>query len=106
MGCFSFQPWHWPGLCASCGDSGRIDGPGFETSLIWEEITIVLTWVVPVGIMTMVPVPALSSNLPAGVLLGSVALGLMLLAGASALFQFGLRRYTSASSQDRTFERV
>jgi ABC-2 type transport system permease protein len=58
----------------------------------------VLTWVVPVGIMTTVPAQALTGMLPAGMLLGSVMLAAALLTGASILFRSGLRRYASASS--------
>jgi ABC-2 type transport system permease protein len=57
-----------------------------------------LTWVVPVGVMTTVPAQALTGELPAGTLIGSVTLAATLLVGASALFRFGLRRYSSASS--------
>jgi ABC-2 type transport system permease protein len=59
---------------------------------------LVLTWVVPVGIVTTVPAQALSGGLPLGMLPASVALAAGLLAAASALFRFGLRRYASASS--------
>ena len=61
-------------------------------------LRLVLTWVVPVGIMTTVPAQALTGELPAGTLVGSLALALALLVGASALFRGGLRRYASASS--------
>jgi ABC-2 type transport system permease protein len=61
-------------------------------------LRLVLTWVVPVGIITTVPAQALSGDLPAAMLGGSLALALGLLAGASALFRRGLRRYASASS--------
>ncbi len=61
-------------------------------------LRLVLTWVVPVGIMTTVPAQALTGELPAGTLVGSLVLALVLLAGASALFRSGLRRYASASS--------
>lgn len=59
-------------------------------------LRLVLTWVIPVGVMTTVPAQALAGGLSAGTLVGSVALGLLV--GASALFRFGLRRYASASS--------
>ena len=61
-------------------------------------LRLVLTWVVPVGVMTTVPAQALTGDLPAGMLVGSVVLALVLLIGASALFRLGLRRYASASS--------
>jgi len=62
----------------------------------WLRLT--LTWVVPVGVMTTVPAQALTGELRAETLAGSVALATALLIGASALFRFGLRRYASASS--------
>ena len=61
-------------------------------------LRLVLTWVVPVGVMTTVPAQALTGTLPLGMLAGSLALAAVLLIGASALFRFGLRRYASASS--------
>jgi ABC-2 type transport system permease protein len=61
-------------------------------------LRLVLTWVVPVGVMTTVPAQALTGELPVGVLIGSVGLAAGLFAAASALFRFGLRRYASASS--------
>ena len=61
-------------------------------------LRLVLTWVVPVGVMTTVPAQALTGSLSPGALLGACALALALLVGASALFRTGLRRYASASS--------
>ena len=61
-------------------------------------LRLVLTWVIPVGVMTTVPAQALSGILPAGVLAGSVALAVVLFVAASFLFRTGLRRYASASS--------
>ena len=62
----------------------------------WMQFT--LTWLVPIGIMTTVPAQAMSGQLPVPVLLGSILVSLLLLAGASLLFQLGLRHYASASS--------
>ena len=61
-------------------------------------LRLVLTWVVPVGVMTTVPAQALSGGLAPGALLGAVALAAALFAGATVLFRTGLRRYASASS--------
>ncbi len=58
----------------------------------------VLTWVVPVGVMTTVPAQALSGDLSVGVLVGSLALAGVLFGAATWLFRTGLRRYASASS--------
>ena len=61
-------------------------------------LRLVLTWVVPVGVITTVPAQALSGALSPDTLAGAVALAVAFSAGASALFRFGLRRYASASS--------
>ncbi len=61
-------------------------------------LRLVLTWVIPVGLMTTVPAQALTGTLPPGVLAGSIILALALLLAASVLFRSGLRRYASASS--------
>ena len=61
-------------------------------------LRLLLTWIVPVGIMTTVPVQALTGALSPTMLAGSTILALALLIGASALFRFGVRRYASASS--------
>ncbi len=61
-------------------------------------LRVVLTWVVPVGLMTTVPAQALTGNLSGLALAGSLAFAAALFAGASLLFRLGLRRYASASS--------
>lgn len=61
-------------------------------------LRLVLTWVIPVGIMTTVPAQALSGDLSAATLMGSLFLAAVLFAAATALFRTGLRRYASASS--------
>jgi ABC-2 type transport system permease protein len=61
-------------------------------------LRMVLTWAVPVGLMTTVPAEALAGRLPAGMLAASLALAPALLVAASLLFRHGLRRYASASS--------
>jgi ABC-2 type transport system permease protein len=61
-------------------------------------LRLVLTWIVPVGIITTVPAEALTGALSIERLAGSVMLAVVLLVSASALFRSGLRRYASASS--------
>lgn len=61
-------------------------------------LRLVMTWVVPVGIMTTIPAQALTGSLPAGALIGGGAVTLVFLVGATLLFRRGLRRYASASS--------
>jgi ABC-2 type transport system permease protein len=61
-------------------------------------LRLVLTWIVPVGLMTTLPAEALSGSLSPGTLAAGLILALALLAAASLLFRHGLRRYASASS--------
>jgi ABC-2 type transport system permease protein len=61
-------------------------------------LRLVLTWVIPVGVMTTVPAQALSGSLGPGILAGSCALAILFFGGATVLFRTGLRRYASASS--------
>lgn len=61
-------------------------------------LRLVLTWAIPVGVMTTVPAQVLSGGLRIEVLIGSVALAATLLALATVLFRMGLRHYASASS--------
>lgn len=58
----------------------------------------VLTWIIPVGIMTTIPSQALTGTLSAEVALGVLGLSIFLLITASALFRAGLTRYAGASS--------
>jgi ABC-2 type transport system permease protein len=61
-------------------------------------LRLVLTWVIPVGVITTVPAEALTGALTAQGLAGSLLLALLLMVGASLFFHHGLRRYASASS--------
>ena len=61
-------------------------------------LRLVLTWIVPVGVMTTVPAQALSGTLSPWMLVGSMVLAAAFFTGASILFRSGLRRYSSASS--------
>lgn len=61
-------------------------------------LRLVLTWVLPIGLITTVPAQALTGALQPGMLLAALAMATVLLALASALFNLGLRRYASASS--------
>ncbi len=57
-----------------------------------------LTWVVPIGIITTVPAQAVTGNLNPMMLLGSGIFALVAVVGASMVFRVGVRRYASASS--------
>lgn len=61
-------------------------------------LRLVLTWIVPVGVITTLPAQALTGTLSPGGLAGSLALAVALVCAASLLFRLALRRYASASS--------
>jgi ABC-2 type transport system permease protein len=87
-----------PGFLFTWVFDGLFQMARYPVGLYPDWLRLVLTWVVPVGIMTTVPARALSGGLSPGLLAGSMVLALALLVGASLLFQSGLRRYASASS--------
>jgi ABC-2 type transport system permease protein len=61
-------------------------------------LRLVLTWIIPVGLMTTIPAQALSGSLEPAMLAGALLFSLAALVGASVLFRRGLRKYASASS--------
>lgn len=61
-------------------------------------IRLVLTWIVPVGVMTTVPAQALTGVLSPALFIGAWVFAAALFCGATILFRSGLRRYASASS--------
>jgi ABC-2 type transport system permease protein len=62
----------------------------------WLRLT--LTWVLPVAFMTTVPAQTLTGAGSTTMLMAGLVLAVVLLAGASAMFRIGLRRYASVSS--------
>jgi ABC-2 type transport system permease protein len=61
-------------------------------------LQFVLTWIIPVAIMTTIPATALTGDIQPMSLMGGVALAVILFIAASVLFRLGVRRYNSASS--------
>jgi len=61
-------------------------------------LRLILTWVIPIGVMTTFPAQALTGALSTTALVASIILAVALNIGASLLFRWGMRRYTSASS--------
>jgi ABC-2 type transport system permease protein len=70
----------------------------YPTSLYPAGLRFILTWIVPVGIMTTLPAEALLGTLaPTNAALG-IGIAALSCLGASLLFRSGLKRYVSASS--------
>jgi ABC-2 type transport system permease protein len=61
-------------------------------------LRFLLTWIVPVGIMTTIPAQALTGLLTTGNWFFGMILSIIFLIGASIIFRKGVRRYASASS--------
>jgi len=87
-----------PGFFYTWVFNGIFQMARYPVALYPGWLRLVLTWVIPVGVMTTVPAQALTGGLSAGMLGGSIAIALILLGATSALFRVGLRRYASASS--------
>jgi ABC-2 type transport system permease protein len=61
-------------------------------------LRIILTWIIPVGLMTTIPAQALAGLLSPLMLVLTVLFAVFSLFGASWLFRQGLKKYVSASS--------
>ncbi len=61
-------------------------------------LQLILTWIIPVGLMTTIPAQALSGQLSPLMLILTLIFSLGALLGASWLFRVGLEKYASASS--------
>ena len=61
-------------------------------------LRLILTWIIPVGLMTTIPAQALSGTLSPGMLILTIVFSVAAFIGASLLFRRGLQKYTSASS--------
>jgi ABC-2 type transport system permease protein len=61
-------------------------------------LRLILTWIVPVGVITTIPAQALTGTLSTVGLATTLVLSFFLFLISSTLFRFGLTRYASASS--------
>ncbi|HML23813.1 MAG TPA: ABC-2 family transporter protein [Aggregatilinea sp.] len=87
-----------PGFLFGWVFNGLFQMARYPVSLYPGGVRLVLTWIVPVGVMTTIPAQALTGDLALETALGSLVLAVALFAGATALFRTGVRRYASASS--------
>lgn len=63
-----------------------------------QWVRLILTWIIPVGVITTVPTQALGGTLPIAGFGAALLIAIVLLIGGTAVFRTGLRRYASASS--------
>ena len=95
---FSALVFWSPGFLFTWVFDGLYQMARYPVQIYPSWLRMILTWVVPVGVMTTIPAQALSGTLSLPVLAASTTLAIVLFLGASALFRYGLQRYTSASS--------
>ena len=96
--CFASCVFWSPGILFTWVFDGIFQMARYPLGLYPGWARLILTWIIPVGVMTTVPAQALTGNISAITLAGTVAIAIVLVIGASCLFQTGLRRYSSASS--------
>jgi ABC-2 type transport system permease protein len=87
-----------PGFLFGWVFDGIYEMARYPVNLYPGWIRLILTWIVPVGVMTTVPVRALTGGLTPGLFIGSFVLAMALFCGATLLFRTGVSRYASASS--------
>lgn len=87
-----------PGLLATWVFDDVFQMARYPLSLYPGWVRLVLTWIIPVGIITTIPAEALTGTLTLSTLLMSALLALLLVIAVSLFFHMGLRRYASASS--------
>jgi ABC-2 type transport system permease protein len=87
-----------PGFLFSWVFDGIFQMARYPVRLYPGALRLLLTWIVPVGVITTIPAQALTGELSPAALIGSLSFSIVLLVGASILFRGGLRRYTSTSS--------
>ncbi|MHB8598798.1 MAG: ABC transporter permease [Ktedonobacteraceae bacterium] len=96
--CFASCVFWSPGFLFTWVFDGIFQMARYPLGLYPGWARLILTWIIPVGVMTTVPAQALTGGIPAITLAGTVVIASVLVIGASFLFQTGLRRYASASS--------
>lgn len=87
-----------PGFLFSWVFNGLFQMARYPVGLYPNKLRLLLTWIVPVGVMTTFPAQALTGDLPPALLVSSLVFSIGLVIGASILFRAGIRRYASASS--------
>lgn len=87
-----------PGFLFTWVFDGLFQTARYPVGLYPNWLRFILTWIIPIGVMTTVPAQAITGQLSPLALIGSVLVAIVLFVGASTLFQVGLKRYGSASS--------
>lgn len=87
-----------PGFLFTWVFDGVFQMARYPVGIYPQWVQMVLTWIIPVGVITTIPAQALTGALPTSALGLTVLIAVILLAGSTLVFRTGLRRYASASS--------
>jgi ABC-2 type transport system permease protein len=95
---FSALAFFSPGVLFGWVFDGIFQMARYPLGLYPGWLRLILTWVIPVGIITTLPAAALNGSASLQALIGLGVVAVLLLGGASWLFRQGVRQYKSASS--------
>jgi ABC-2 type transport system permease protein len=95
---FSALVFWSPGILFTWVFDGLFQMARYPLGLYPAWLRFVLTWIIPVGVITTLPVEALGGTTTPAALMVMAGLAVGLLTVSSALFYYGLRHYKSASS--------
>jgi ABC-2 type transport system permease protein len=95
---FSGMVFISPGFLFSWVFNGIFQMARYPVGLYPGVLRFVMTWIIPVGVITTIPAKALTGDLSVEMLAASLIFTGVLVVVASKLFRRGIRKYASASS--------
>ena len=87
-----------PGFLFTWVFNGLFQMARYPVGLYPGKLRLLLTWIIPVGVITTFPAQAITGDLSGGLLGGSLAFSIVLAGAASLFFRRSIRHYASASS--------
>lgn len=87
-----------PGLALDVAYSGVWQFGRYPVTIYRQPVRFALTWVMPLAVITTLPARALTHGVSVPVLAGSLGIGVAAVVLVQAVWNAGLRRYTSATS--------
>lgn len=95
---FSALVFWSPGVLFTWIFNGLFQMARYPLSMYPTWLQLILTWVIPVGMITTIPTQALLGELTSQNMIGSIVLAIVFMFAASLFFRWALRHYSSASS--------
>jgi len=87
-----------PGFLFTWVFDGVFQMARYPVGIYPQWVQLLLTWIIPVGVITTIPAQALTGSLTLSAFGVTSLISLVLFMGATLIFRTGLRRYGSASS--------